>query len=106
VLTGAHLSEVQEVALQMLMVLEQRREATQFVEDLRARLAANHPGKVRELFPEWFPNHQPADIDEIDDSLVDWTTPGSDRENSELERWISERSAGTITAGALGGDWM
>lgn len=106
-LRGASLSEVQELGCQMLMLLDRRHDAQQFVEDLRARMAANRPERIRDLFPEWFDPAPGVDVDEVDDSQVEWSVPPEDQ-REELDRWIASRGTGTVSARELagGGEWL
>ncbi len=96
-LQGASLSEVQELGVQVLMLLDRRHDAQQFVEDLRARMAANRPERIRDLFPEWFGPDESVDPTDLDDSQVEWPVPAEDQ-REEADRWIAARSAGTVTA--------
>lgn len=86
----------------MLMIIERRDTTRGFLDELRSRIAANHPDRVRALFPSWFPEppaEEPAEPD------VEWRVPASLAERAELERWISAHSSGSITA-AEAGDWL
>jgi hypothetical protein len=92
----------------MLMLLDRRQSAQQFVEDLRARMAANRPERIRDLFPEWF-GEDPV-TDEVDDAQVEWSVPPKDQ-REELDRWIAARSSGTVTGRELAsldgaGEWL
>jgi hypothetical protein len=110
VLTGVHLSEVQEWAVSMLSIMDQRDD-----DDLRSRVVAAHPDSARYVFPEWFSGSvfeeaaKPDgtyDIDKIDPRQIEWTVPTSKEEAAELDRWIAERSQGTVTGKDLSeGGW-
>jgi hypothetical protein len=108
VLAGASLSQVQELGAQMLMLLDRREEARRFVEDLRARLAANRPDRIRDLFPEWFPpTGPPADALDADPAGVEWSVPPV-AERDSLDQWIAARN-GVVTARELApvaGEWL
>ena len=122
-LTGKHLSSVQSLALEMLMLLDQRATGEQFVTDLKSRIVAANPSEFPVMFPEWASSKAAQDgaqealrpdgsydIDKIDDSQVEWSIPTTEAENEEHERWVSARTAisgGTISAAELeNGGWM
>lgn len=117
VLTGASLSIVQELGLQILMMVDEKDRAARFWDDLRSRIAAAHPDKLRDLFPEWHqqtpeeraygigPDGRP-DIDQMDDSAVEWRVPETEAERRDLEQWLIENTVGTVTATELGGEWQ
>ncbi len=92
----------------MLLLLDRREDARRFVEDLRARLAANRPDRIRDLFPEWFPDPAPpVDPLDADPAEVEWSVP-PETERDALDRWIAARS-GVVTAQELApavGEWL
>lgn len=105
------------------MVMEARANADDFVRSLKASLAAAHPHNFPTLFPEWFKSKKTAeeidakatqadgtrDIDAIDDSEVDWATPGTEFENAELESFIAQALASSHTVSATDleeGGWV
>lgn len=108
-LQGAYLSQVQEWAVEMLIIMDNITKAKDFADSMRARLVAAHPSSVRSIFPEWFEAEDPFaeakredgtyDIDKVDDASVNWTVPSNNRENDELERWIHQRM--TVSAADL-----
>lgn len=60
--------------------------------------------KVRDQFPEYFDPFEAAktedgtyDIDQIDDSQIDWEVPTSEDQDEALSRWIAERESGSFT---------
>lgn len=104
VLRGASLSRVQELGLQMLMMVERRDQARGFLDELRSRIAANHPDRVRALFPRWFPAGAEED-DQQAEPDVEWRVPASETERAELERWIATHSTGDVAAAEVG-EWV
>ncbi len=95
-LQGASLSKVQELGAQMLMMLDRRQDAHRFVEDLRSRLAAAHPDRIRTLFPEWFPAEEDDPLEAAPDQ-VEWSVP-PEAARDELDRWIAANSSGVVRA--------
>lgn len=107
------------MGVQILMMVDKREQSSRFWDDLRSRLAAAHPSHISTLFPEWsspaeveraaygIGDDGEADLDRMDDSLVSWQVPQDDQEHAEIERWLQEHQAGTVTAVELGGgDWV
>lgn len=91
----------------MLMLLDRQHDAHRFVEELRSRLAAQRPDRIRDLFPEWFPAGPEAeDPLDVDGSAVQWSTPPVEQRD-DLDSWIAARSAGVITAREIAENgWM
>lgn len=121
VLSGASLSEVQEFAAQVMLMVDARERSQGFFDDLRSRMVAARPERVHEIFPEWrdaaeveraaygLDEHGEADVDRMDDSLVQWRVPASTAERADLDRWLAEHATGTATAAELaapGGEWL
>lgn len=59
---------------------------------------------IKSQFPEYFDpfetakdEHGEYDIDQIDDSQVDWATAPSAEADEELSRWISEHEQGSFS---------
>ena len=50
-LQGRDLSRVQERALEMLLIIENRERAKAFADDLRSRLVAHDPSRTKDIFP-------------------------------------------------------
>ncbi len=86
----------------MLMMIERRDEARVFLDELRSRIAADHPDRVRSLFPAWFSDQDDAVDPEPD---VEWRVPTSPGERADLERWIASHSSGVVGAADVG-SWL
>jgi hypothetical protein len=107
VLTGRSLSRVQELALEMLLLVDQRERSAAFYDDLRARMVAQDPTRISALFPEWVPPARLADPEEEPDPrALEWAVPATAEEAVELDRWVASRPGGVVTAVELdGGNW-
>lgn len=93
---------MQELGLQMLMMIERRDETRAFLDDLRSRIAATHPDRVRSLFPAWFSSQEDDPDPEAD---VEWRVPASQGERADLERWIATHSSGVVGPTEVG-SWL
>lgn len=98
-LTGRHLSQPQRLSLEILMALDTKAKAVDFVRNLKSQIAALHPEEMPRLFPEWklkkgveagMQEDGSFDIDSVEGSQVEWAVP-SKEEAAELEKWIAER---------------
>lgn len=120
-LQGRRISSAQSLALEFLLLIDRRGEAERFVKDLRAMIVAAHPQSFSTLFPEWVDKDKAAseemdkarrpdgsyDIDQIDDSKIDWAAASDEQTNEDLERWIAERISGSVSATELeDGGWL
>lgn len=111
---------MQDYALKMLLVLESRDRARDFVDELRSRVVGSHPDRLRLLFPEWdLPAPEEAEVadalargEQVDldrhGSKVPWAVPETEAERDELERIINESVAGSASAAELApsGEWV
>lgn len=96
------------------MLADRRDRSQQFFDDLRARVVAAHPERMHDIFPEWRSIEEleraaygDGDPDSVDDSRIEWRVPQTAAEHAEVERWLAEHMAGTITAAALpDGGWV
>lgn len=104
------------------MLLDYKGDMERFISDLKSRIVASRPEEFPTMFPEWMPKKDTAkeielgrqhdgtyDIDKIDDTKVEWSSPATEAENEENERWLAERLAthGTISATELEeGGWI
>ena len=71
--------------------------------------------RVKAYFPEYFPEETAFetakrkdgsyDIDRVDDSRVEWTTPRSPDEDADISAWINQRERGSATAADLDNGW-
>lgn len=101
----------------MLILIDGRVKGRDFLDNLRAAIAANQPERAvfEAMFPEWFPKPEQDpfakakradgtyDIDEVDPSKIKWSVPASEAEAQELEEWIAARG-GAVTGAQLRGD--
>lgn len=108
VLTGPSLSRVQALALEMLLIVDDRRAAKDFVDSFRAGLVASNPSSMKEIFPEWFPPDPFADAirpdgtidrDAVKEDQIPVLRP-SEEEAEDVARWVAEQMQ-TITAAEL-----
>lgn len=70
--------------------------------------------RVKAQFPEYFAPEDPYeaattesgefDIDAVDDSKVDWSTPSSPKDDDDISRWISQQESGSVSAADT--DWI
>lgn len=112
-------SRVQDLALRMLLLREDRMQGNRRSEALRLALLNTQadPQRLHSLFPEYFPvewlerqafeaakdESGEINIDLLDDSAVTWGVP-SPEEDAEMARWIAERESGSVTAADLAGN--
>lgn len=120
-LTGPWLHEVQEVALEMVMLLDQQERGAARLDEVRLALLSSGRRMLEDVFPALGgrsalsvapaqpaatpPEHSGRE-NEPHPSLLEWSVPSPDEE-AEMLAWIAERSNGSATAAELEGEgWV
>lgn len=105
-LTGTRLHEVQEVALEMVMLIEQQERGAARLDSVRAALLASGTRALADVFPMLGGPVAAAAVPHVGPesephpSLLDWSVPDQ-AEASDLEAWIASSGGGVATAGEL-----
>lgn len=110
-------SQVQDLALQILMLADERATKEQMVNAIRHSLVAGGDLGIAKLhFPDYFAPEEapPADSDEeAKDAYMErpdivWGTPTSVTEDEDISEWINSHGGGSITLDAIPDDqgWM
>ena len=109
VLQGRSLSQVQARAVEMLLLIDNRERAREFVDTLRIGLVASDPSRMQDVFPEWVSPEAVVeqarrpdgtyDVDELDRIIPASPAPAAE-EIDDIDAWIASRT-GTATAGDL-----
>lgn len=109
------MSRVQEYALELVMVGEERRKAQDFIDKIKMSVISHDPAFwIDRLFPRWRQGEDSnevdlsqVDLDEaLEDSDVEWTFDQVDPK--EAERMLAELMAsrgGTLSADDLDEEW-
>lgn len=97
---------VQDRALTYLLMLDEAEKVKSRIDMVKGLLASplGNYERIRDQFPEFFDPFEEAkqedgtyDIDKIDASDVDWSSPTSAEEDADLSRWIASRENGSFT---------
>lgn len=102
------MTPVHEMALEILMVLDEQQRATARTDSIRAALLSARPDLLLDYYPELRPVAAPPPArpdEEPHPSTVDWGTP-TEAESADLERWLAEHPVrGVVAASDLDGQW-
>lgn len=102
-------SVVQDMALEILDMLDETEKENQRIDRVRGLLTLTTMERVKDFFPEYFRPDPLAtaydeetgefDIDAIDPADVEWVVPTSEDEDADLSAWIEEqeRQNGGVT---------
>ena len=100
---------VQDRALEYVEMLDQMEKSKARADMVRGLFSSKSTDRevLKEQFPEYF-DHDPfrdarteggeIDPDKVDESGLDWATPGDEADDEDISSWIAAREKGSFTA--------